>query len=98
MTQLDCKRKWRKNKQKQIQKSKQISLLWMVLICPRKEQIPEKQAEGSESAVVSHLVKEVPLAGFLHTRLSGHLLGGGPTPAQVLALLEGEKKKKKNVA
>lgn len=36
MTQLDCKRKWRKNKQKQIQKSKQISLLWMVLICPRK--------------------------------------------------------------
>lgn len=43
---------------------------------------------------MSHLVKEVPLAGFLHTRLSGHLLGGGPTPAQVLALLEGEKKKK----
>lgn len=35
MTQLDCSRKWGK-KQKQIQKSKQISLLWIILICPRK--------------------------------------------------------------
>lgn len=66
MTQLDCKRKWKKNKQKQIQKSKQLSLLWVVLICPRKGADPCETSKRFQKSVMPRFV-----AGHLHEALPG---------------------------